>query len=246
MGPQLAAHVHADAICWDQGVGPANNHLEAWKWLYDTGAEWGVVLEDDVLLCQGFRDQLEQALLHAPTDIVSLYLGRGRPPHWQERLATVIPRAQMHGANWIMLPEFLSAQGYAMRRHLFAHAEHLGKYYCNGRSGEADEHPIDEAITYMMTAGNSSRRSHQWHPDNVPSLASYTYPSIVQHRDGPTIIQHWDGPRNGTTALITPDSDPTGAVLPEIRKAWVFGPHENWDGNAVQLGMNWKYQKETA
>lgn len=245
MGTALASHVNADAICWDVGVGPAHNHLAAWKWLYETGAEWGVVLEDDVQLCTDFRRQLEQALACAPTDIVSLYLGRGRPPHWQERIATLVPRARMTGSNWIMLPEFLSAQGYAMRRHLFAHGDYLRKFYCGEGNGRVDAHPIDEGITYMMRMGNGGKISNYNYPrgalrnaEGVPALVSYAFPSIVEHRDGPTVIVHRDGPRNGPTALMTPDSDPSGATLPEIRKAWVFGPHANWDSSGVQLGMN--------
>jgi hypothetical protein len=150
----------------------------------------------------------------------------------------------MLGAHWIMLPEFLSAQGYAMHRHLLGHADYLRKFYCGEGNGRVDAHPIDEGITYMMNIANHRRTGDGYYghargsltrAQDVPTEVSYAFPSIVEHRDGPTIIVHRDGPRNGTTALMTADCDPSGAALPEIRKAWVFGPHSNWDSSAVHL-----------
>jgi len=225
MVTELAALLPGVAICWDNdGEGAEATHMKAWRWLAEhTDEPWGVVLEDDVILCDDFLYQLDQALDHAPKPIVSLYLGRGRPPNRQEAISAVITRE----VTWIVSPELLSAQGYAMRIELFASGI---SPWC-WRTGL----PIDEAITASVTTKQTliykeSRRLGY----GTPAVA-YTNPSLVDHRDGPTIIEHWDGPRNGKTALMAEDCDPSGADLDEVRKAWRFGPHTNWDRSTIRL-----------
>lgn len=217
MAHDLARKVNADVICWDvTRAGAEANHLQAWRWLAELPTEWGVVLEDDVIVCEDFTDQLTQALRVAPTSIVSLYLGRGRPPHWAESVAKVVAS----DVSWLTAPALLSAQGYAMRTSFFAqHRLVAGRVERNG-------YPIDEAITSWIS-----------HVRNPLCDVSYALPSLVDHRDGPTIVEHWDGPRNGLTALVADDCDPSGANLPEIRKAWRFGAHNNWDSTSIALDI---------
>lgn len=215
MGHALAQAVSADAVCWDvTHIGAEANHLQAWRWLADLPSEWGVVLEDDVIVCKGFVAQLTRALHYAPTSLVSLYLPRGRPPHWQESIS----KAVSADVCWLTAPAMMSCQGYAMRTQFFSHHKDI-----NRRVGRHNL-PIDEAITSWL---NNPR---------TPLLnVSYVLPSLVDHRDGPTLVQHWDGPRGGRTALLTPDSDPSGADLPEVRKAWLFGAHNNWNATSLAL-----------
>lgn len=213
---KLAKQVGADAICWDtKGLGATNNHLVAWEWLADSGAPWGVVLEDDVLLAPNFRHQLAEAINHSPGPVLSLYLGRGRPPHWQERIARVIA----NDVSYYTAPALLSAQGYAMRTNLFAH------HYEVWRCAQQQKKPIDESISWWLRRENIA--------------VSYCRYSLVEHIDGPTLIEdHGDGqPRNGKTALVTEDSDPSGAALPEVRKAWMAakGALVDWTKGSVAL-----------
>ena len=217
MGHALAAKVNADVVCWDVGkIGAEANHLQAWRWLAELPTEWGVVLEDDVIPCEGFTEQLTQALYYAPTSIVSLYLPRGRPPHWQESIG----KAVAADVSWLTAPAMMSCQGYAMRTEFFAqHRKILNRINLH-------RYPIDEAITSWVS-----------HIRNPVCDVSYALPSLVDHRDGPTLIDHWDGPRDGERALMTWDSDPTGASLPRVRKAWRFGAHSNWDSTSIALDI---------
>ncbi len=196
---KLAAQVNADAVVWDmrtQGCG--FNHLQAWKWLVeDFNTDWGVVLEDDVVPCSHFRRNLEEAIEHSPRPILNLYLGRGRPPQRQQDIARVITAPVSYYTD----TEFWCTQGYAMRIDLF--------HFWPQVERRTRVHPIDEAIASW---GNSIGESF-----------AYCRESLVDHLDGPTLIQdHGDGQgRNGKTALWSPDCDPSGKELPEIRKAWL-------------------------
>lgn len=219
---RLAAQTHAEAVCWDiHNQGAEVNHLAAWEWLGGESTRWGVVLEDDVIPCKGFQQQLAAALENSPTPIVSLYLGRGRPPHWQQRISRVIATE----ASYITAQALLGGQGYAMRTELFHDFDRVRHLVNRKRL------PIDEAISAWAV--------------EMGIRVSYPVPSLVDHRDGPTLIRHWDGPRNGLTALLTDDSDPSGALLPEIRKAWLFGPHAHWDSSSLELGTPLTTKKET-
>lgn len=192
------------------GCGARANHLRAWEWLGQQEAEYGLVLEDDVTLCEDFMSNLGRMMSWAPNQIRSLYLGRGRPPQYQERIASVIGQ----DTSFITASMMMSGQGYLMPISFFTDADRM----------EAHQLPIDEAIT-------------RWARDGEMRI---TYPkySLVDHRDGPTLIEdHGDGqPRNGTTALNTADCDPSGAKLPEIRKAWLVAGHNTpWNLGSIPL-----------
>ncbi len=227
MATDLAHRVGAQVICWDRDkarIGAERNHLRVWEWLAGADSEWGVVLEDDVVPCRRFAKNLTEAITHAPTPIVSLYLGRGRcaghDPLYQQWVARVITK----DVSFITAPSLLSAQGYAMRTELFAdHEKVRHEAFHPGRPNM----PIDEAISV-------------WAKKQRPgSNISYCRRSIVDHRDGQTLVMnHRDrgAKRNGRTQLMAPDCDPLGASLPEIRKAWlVAGTDEDWTRGSAAL-----------
>lgn len=198
----------------DGTIGAKANHLRAWKYLerITPGVDWGVVLEDDVTPCVDFAANLKSFLRHSQTPVNSLYLGRGRPPQYQERIASVIS----HDVSYITADALFSAQGYAMPINYFSSkvAEQVAD----------NDLPIDEAITAWVQS---------WH-------GKVTYPkySLIDHRDGPTLIEdHGDGQaRNGNTSLVVDGCDPSGSTLPEIRKAWLLAGHNTaWNLGSIPL-----------
>jgi GR25 family glycosyltransferase involved in LPS biosynthesis len=219
MANMLANQVGAEAIVWDVGeIGAASNHLQAWEYLAGTGAEWGVVLEDDVIPCRDFYRNLAKAIEVSPLPILSLYLGRGRPPQWQQSVS----RAITQDVSFITAPVLLSAQGYAMRTELLADHKRVGLFATRIRR------PIDEAISYWATK-KRKREGDKF---------AYCRFSLVDHWDGPTLIEdHGDGRgRNGLTDLMAGDCDPSGSALPEIRKAWLMaGPSTDWSRGCTRL-----------
>ncbi|OBI18593.1 hypothetical protein A5712_21630 [Mycobacterium sp. E2327] len=171
MAQTLVGTVRADHLAMDDGrLGCEGNHRRAWNWLRDNATNssgWSVVLEDDAQPTEGFRDQLDAALAVAPSPVVSLYLGRERPPYAQERIARAVVRAG-DSASWIVAPRMWFAVGVAVLSDL---VPDLTQYLeCDPRKSR----PIDEAIG-------------RWAMKHRRPVA-YTWPSLVDHADVVPVI----------------------------------------------------------
>lgn len=173
---QLARHVNADFLSIDNGVlGCDDNHEAVQHYLANLPSTWSVVLEDDAQPVDNFREQIEAALPMSPSPIVSFYLGRKRPPHWQGRIKRAL--TNVDDASWLIATHLLHAVGYAIRTELLpsllAHTSTL---------------PVDQHIGHWA----------RYHGHTI----AYTNPSLIDHADLPTIVEHPDGePRTaGRTA----------------------------------------------
>lgn len=172
---KLFHDIRADQLFPDDGsLGCEGNHRMAWATLA-SGAfddEWLVVIEDDALPCNDFRAQLADALDHCPTDIAGLYLGRSRPPQWQDFIQQAVWRADDENACWITSDAVLHAVGVAMR------GPELVESMLNRTSKMM--RPIDERITMWCRMFG--------HP------VAYAWPSLLDHDDDlPTTHAHRDG-----------------------------------------------------
>lgn len=206
---KLCTALGAEAVCMDDvNFGPGVNHERAWRWVADNQNEdWGVVLEDDALPVKGFREQLDMVLEKAPSAVVSLYLGRGRPPHWQPSIQSVI----MKPACFLYAPELLHHVGVAIKTPLIPF---MLDYLDDFPEYRTFKMPIDEAIGHWVRK----------HGMNV----SYTHPSIVEHDLSlpSTITEH-------TSQHATESGrrdDPR-----EVRKAWMFGSRKMWNNSACRI-----------
>lgn len=163
---RLAATVGADFISVDRGgvLGCEGNHAAVQRHLAGLPGEWSVVLEDDAVPVDGFADQVAAALEVAPAPVVSLYLGRQRPPQYQRRIEIVCGLADKVGANWLTSPRMLHAVGYAIRTDLLPT---LLEFDC--------DLPADERIGACF------------------GDVCYVWPSLVDHADGPSVTAHPDG-----------------------------------------------------
>lgn len=172
----LQEQVHAAYLHMDDGtVGCEGSHRKAWTYLAGTQSDWCVVLEDDALPVEGFTQQVEQALTASPCNIVSLYLGQGRPPQWQARVSQAIHAAELDDACWIVGRRLLHGVAVAIRTHLIpSMLDHI----------TSSTRPIDFAIKdWAVEAGHD---------------IAFTQPSLVNHADGPTLIQRDDSARTET------------------------------------------------
>lgn len=165
----LARTVKADFASIDNGcMGCDQNHKMVQRHLAALPSTWSVVLEDDAEAPDGFRDVLAAALPMSPSPIVSFYLGRRRPPHWQNRIAKAIAQAAADDASWIVSTHLLHAVGYAIRTDLLPSLlEHESDW-------PSDQHISSWARRYGHTT-------------------AYTFPSLIDHADMPTIVDHPDG-----------------------------------------------------
>ena len=178
MASALMESTRAVVLNLDDGkLGCSLNHIRTLDTLanaVECEDDWAVVLEDDAQPVGGFLPMLGRALLEAPTGVVSLYLGTGRPKHWQDYIRQSLAAATKLNSAWITSTHLIHAVGYAVR------GDHIGALV----DSLTPERPIDEAIT-------------AWCRDNRV-LVSYTHPSLVDHEDGePVIAERMDRqPRN--------------------------------------------------
>ncbi|AVP42390.1 glycosyltransferase [Mycobacterium phage Piper2020] len=169
---RLMETVGAAYMSIDNGtLGCEANHRKVWQHLTRHNTGWLVVLEDDAIPCNNFRDQLDAALEVAPCPVVSLYLGRERPREYQQRIA----KAADTTASWLTCRRLLHAVGIAI------HAALVPNMLNNLPNGK----PIDEAI--------SAWARHQGH------TIAYTWPSLIDHADEPSLTGR-RGPATGRVA----------------------------------------------
>lgn len=166
----LADDVGATYVAYDDGArGAGPNHVACWEWLEESNREWGVVLEDDAVPVKDFVDNLDVVLKNSPSPIVSLYLGRGRPPHWQPQIMRVMARPE----SFLMAPTLLHHVGVALRTSciplMLDYLSVCGAY-------QLGQLPIDEAIGGWV-------KKMGWQ-------VAYCHPSIVDHRDQEPVISH--------------------------------------------------------
>lgn len=189
----LADEVRACYVSIDDGaLGCEGNHRRVWEYVAAIGGGyWTVVLEDDAVPVDDFAAQLTAVLEHAPTAIVSLYLGRSRPPQWQQRIERATGAAEAANASFIEYGRLLHGVGVAIKTRLVPDMlDTVGGHACRTL-------PIDEAISAWARA-NGYR-------------VAYTWPSLVDHADGPTVASHRD-----RQARIEP------------RTAWRAGTRAHW------------------
>jgi hypothetical protein len=186
----------------NENLGCHDNHVRAWDWLLCQTSPWLMVLEDDALPIPEFTEQLPLALQHAPSPVVSLYLGRTRPAYYQRRIAHALVGCSHPGADepvddstpWVVADRLLHCVGVVMRHEV---VEQMMPYL---PEMVALKHAIDEGITEFCRM------------QSIP--VSYTVPSLVDHADGESLAVHsrpWINPIFGE------------------RVAWAVGGRESWD-----------------
>lgn len=165
----LAHKVQAEVITIDEkGRSAEWNHKQMLTWMAEGDREWSVILEDDCIPAPNFRTQLEMALPWAPTPFVGLYVGRGRPPHWQAAISHTIA----NDVCWMTCNTLMNAVGYVVKTKLIP----CLLYSLNQTWRARPRFPIDEAITV-------------WGKQEKIEF-SYTRPSLVEHRDIVPVQKH--------------------------------------------------------
>lgn len=185
-----------------EGLGCHSNHVRAWDWLFAQTSEWLMILEDDALPIPEFLQQLPMALKHAPSPVVSLYLGRTRPAWYQKKIAHALVGCSHPGADdpvefstpWVVADRLLHCVGVVMRHEVVEQMMPLLPELVRHKNDA-----IDEAITAFCKM------------QALP--VSYTVPSLVDHADDRSLAIHSAGWQN---------------PAPGDRVAWAVGKRENW------------------
>lgn len=109
LADELGAH-----LLIDEGSHGANwNHRRAIEWSVGQSCRV-VVLEDDALPVPGFTDKVTEWLARLPDEMLSFYLGTGRPPQYQLQIAERLIMADKARADYIMLPRLIHGVCYSV------------------------------------------------------------------------------------------------------------------------------------
>lgn len=163
-GRALARRLKAKVVV-DEKREPTRAHAEAWYRAVeaaDDGDSWVGVIEDDAVPAEGLtRPGLEAMLNVAPADVVSGYLGTGRPWDAQSWIKAAVER----DPHFVVSFQVLHHVALFMRARLAADA---ADYLFGSRF------PCDEGLTVW-----AQRKG-------VP--VAYCYPSVFDHADEDSMI----------------------------------------------------------
>lgn len=153
-------------VCMDDGtLGTYGNHRAALLAGAATGASHVCVLEDDAVPVDRFTEHVQRAAEAMPNELVGLYVGQSRPR--AELIDRAVRRADEVGASWLHSINLLWGVGY------------LAPTSAIPSLVAASD--IRTASRYADTRIGQAWRSSQGRP------IYYTWPSLVDHADGPSI-----------------------------------------------------------
>lgn len=164
LGDQLDA-----AVCMDNNAPSfASERINgdmAWRFLNESDSEWGIVVQDDAIPVDNFREFAGFALADVPEDFgaVSFYVGTGRP--YASVVKTAVDMANEVDASWLAGRGLYWGVAVAIRTAMIEPM--LAGIVSN-------ESQYDQRIgQYMKDSGYR---------------VGYTWPSLVDHADEDTLI----------------------------------------------------------
>ena len=166
---QLASELNAYVIMDEVGRGALWGHRKALEWAVQQNGRV-VVMEDDALPVDGFCNKADTWLERLPDDLVSFYLGTGRPPQYQGQIAHLLRRAEQWREPYISLPQLIHGVCYSV--------------------------PVDkvEAVLSKLPAHGAADFAigNAWQQLTRKAVI-YPVRSLVDHDDLPSVEVHPDG-----------------------------------------------------
>lgn len=160
----LAVSIGAHLLLDEENHGANWNHRRALEWSAEQPCRV-VALEDDALPATGFTELVEHWLNSFPDNLVSFYLGTGRPPQYQMEIATKLIAADRVRAEHITMQRLMHAVCYSVPPKL------LPKVLTRWDAGK----PADYAVG-----------------DACGGPVIYPCFSLVDHADGVPVEMHHD------------------------------------------------------
>ena len=167
LAEQIRARLDRDVpVTWDESGSRWDTGRRAML-AYDASCSHHAVIQDDVIPCRDLFAGLEVALQHVPADVpVCGYLGRVRP--YTDLVTNAAARARRWGASWLTL-HFLGW----------------------GPLVVVPTHLIPEMVAYcdkLRNIPNYDRRLSRFFELERTVPTWYTWPSLVDHADGPSLV----------------------------------------------------------
>lgn len=113
MAVSLADNLPNYQIFVDRESKGANaNHLRALRWASTQDCRV-VILEDDALPVSGFTEKVTEWMDRFPNDLLSFYLGTGRPPQYQKEIAAMLVEADRTSDDHVVLSKLIHGVCYS-------------------------------------------------------------------------------------------------------------------------------------
>nr|WP_231359865.1 hypothetical protein [Escherichia coli] len=152
----------------DEGNHGANwNHRRAIEWAAKQPCRV-VVLEDDALPVHGFAEKVIDWLARFPDNMLSFYLGTGRPPQYQMQIAERLIVADKTRADFITLPRLIHGVCYSVP------AQRISRVLSQWESSKPADYAVGDAYGGAVVYPCYSLVDHadgepvEHHPDAVP------------------------------------------------------------------------------
>lgn len=154
----------------DEGDNGANwNHRRAIEWASQQDCRV-VIMEDDALLLPEFTDSVREWVTRFPDNLISFYLGTGRPPQYQQQIAASLIEADKRRGDYITMDRLIHGVCYS---------------------------PPVSGLSRIMQNWNRTKAADFAVGDALGGKVIYPCYSLVDHADGVTVERHPDNqPRN--------------------------------------------------
>lgn len=160
----LATAMGAHLLIDDGNHGANWNHRRALEWAACQPCRV-VVLEDDALPVQGFTEKVTYWLARFPDDMLSFYLGTGRPPQYQKEIAGMLVESDRVNADYLVLNKLIHGVCYS---------------------------PPQGRLARMLNAWNKTLAADYAVGEAFGGRVIYPCYSLVDHADLPTVERHPD------------------------------------------------------
>ena len=165
MANDLASKLEADSIFMDEHSAGANaNHLRALSWAAEQ-SDRVIIIEEDALPVDDFRDKAQDWLARFPDDMLSFYLGTGRPPQYQKEIAGMLVESDRVNADYLVLSKLIHGVCYS---------------------------PPQGRLARMLSTWNKTLAADYAVGEAFGGRVIYPCYSLVDHADLPTVERHPD------------------------------------------------------
>lgn len=164
---RLAALLDAHLLIDDGNHGANWNHRRAIEWAAEQPCRV-VVLEDDALPVQGFTDKITEWLVRFPDDMLSFYLGTGRPPQYQQQIAERLINADKVRSDFIMMQRLIHGVCYSIPPQSISRV--LSQWDCSKPADYAVGDAYGGVVVYpcWSLVDHADGEPVECHPDSAP------------------------------------------------------------------------------
>lgn len=161
---RLAELLDAHLLVDEDNHGANWNHRRAIEWAAEQPCRV-VVLEDDALPVERFTEKVTEWLVRFPDDMLSFYLGTGRPPQYQKEIADWLIVADKSRADFITLQRLIHGVCYSIPT---------------------------QSVSRVLSQWDRSKPADYAVGDAYGGAVVYPCYSLVDHADGEPVERHPD------------------------------------------------------